>query len=69
MRKKIVSIEKSYGGFCCYREAIFEDGTRSGCVHWTGQSDEELKELFYKYADEKRDDCKTFVASIVAGLV
>jgi hypothetical protein len=68
MKKKIVSIEKSYGGFDCYREAIFEDGTRSGCVKWTGQSDEELERLFYMYADQKKDDCRSFVDSITAGL-
>ena len=68
MRKKIVSIENSHGGFCFYREAIFEDGTRSGCIHWTGQSDAEMEELFYMYADKKKDGCKSFVDSITAGL-
>ncbi|MFA5434234.1 MAG: hypothetical protein WC319_15420 [Candidatus Paceibacterota bacterium] len=68
MRKKIVRIENSYGGPCIYKEAIFEDGTRSGCVQCTGQSDEEMEELFYMYADQKKDDCRAFVDSITAGL-
>lgn len=61
---KIKEIVTSVGGPCIYKRAIFEDGTQSGRIQFTGQSKKELERELVKSVASGRDDVRSFLAGI-----
>jgi len=61
---KIKEILTSVGGPCIYRTAIFEDGTRSGRIQYTGQPKEQLEKELIDSVKSGRDDVRAFLAGI-----
>lgn len=61
---KIVEIKTSVGGPCIYKRGVLEDGTETGRIQFTGQSEAELKQELLDSIKTGRDDVRSFIAGI-----
>ena len=61
-----MEIKTSFGGPCVYVQGIFPDGTKTGLIQNIGQPKAELKKELFNSLQTDRDDCKTFIDSILA---
>lgn len=60
-----MEIKTTFGGPCIYKRGILPDGTETGRIQYTGQSDEQLKKELLETLKTGRDDVRSFVNRVI----
>lgn len=60
-----MKIITTFGGPCIYKQGILPDGTKTGRIMFTNQSQEQLERELRASVETGRDDVTAFVDTIV----
>lgn len=62
---EVLKIVTTFGGPCIYKRGLLQDGSTTGRIRYTGQSDAVLREQLIKSIETGRDDVATFVDKVI----